>query len=351
LLTASQFQQIVSGRREGPWAGFLRMLFGWAEVPYGWVVRRRNNRYDRGAAEVCRVDVPVISVGNLTLGGTGKTPMVEWIVRRLQATGISPAIVSRGYGATAGRPNDEALELAQKLPGVPHIQGADRVAAAQRAIREFAVQAIVLDDAFQHRRIARDFDLVMLDAVEPFGYGHLFPRGMLREPLDGLARAAMVVLSRVDMVPEDRRAQIRAEVKHWAPAALWAETIHAPRALVASDGREEPAAALAEKPVIAFCGLGNPTGFRHTLRISGYRLMAYRRFADHYGYTRADIKSLEAWADGWDVAAVLCSQKDLVKLNRDHLGRHPLRAVSVELKFLSGENELEEKLRGLFPKA
>ena len=135
------------------------------------------------------VEVPVISVGNLTLGGTGKTPMVEWIVRQLQKREKKVGIISRGYGSRGG-PNDEALELAWKLPSVPHVQNPDRVAAARRAIDEFGCDALVLDDAFQHRRIARDLDIVLLDALEPLGYEHVFPRGTLREPIEGLARAS-----------------------------------------------------------------------------------------------------------------------------------------------------------------
>ena len=206
LFTPSGFRDLVSGRRRGAMAAALRGILAAAEVPYTWAVRWRNRRYDCGAKTVYRVDVPVISVGNLTLGGTGKTPMVEWIVRRFLAQGKKVGIISRGYGAHGG-PNDEARELAWKLPGVPHVQDPDRVAAARRAIGDFGCQVLVLDDAFQHRRIGRDLDIVLLDALEPLGYEHVFPRGTLREPVEGLARADVVALSRADLLTADKREQ------------------------------------------------------------------------------------------------------------------------------------------------
>ena len=228
LFCALRFRDLVSGRRRGLWAALLRGGLRAAEVPYTWAVRRRNRRYDTGAAAVHRVAVPVISVGNLTLGGTGKTPMVEWLARWLGDRQVPVGMVSRGYrgarckvsgvrggtrgtgreaGGTPAPQNDEALELAWSLPGVGHVQDPDRVAAARRAIDEFHCRLILLDDGFQHRRIARDLDIVLLDALEPLGFGHVFPRGTLREPLEGLARADVVVLSRADLVAPDRRAR------------------------------------------------------------------------------------------------------------------------------------------------
>ena len=144
----------------------LRLALRLAEVPYTLAVCWRNGRYDRGAAATHRVSVPVVSVGNLTLGGTGKTPMVQWIARWFRGHGVRVTVISRGYGAEAGATNDEALELEQNLPDVPHLENPDRVEAARLAVAEFESQLILLDDAFQHRQIERDLDLVMLDALE-----------------------------------------------------------------------------------------------------------------------------------------------------------------------------------------
>ena len=158
----------------------LRLLLHAAEVPYALVVGWRNRRFDRHPERVFRVAVPVISVGNLTTGGTGKTPLVEWLARWFRAAGVRVTLISRGYAAEKGARNDEAMELEQRLPDVPHLQNPDRVQAARIAVEELDCQLIILDDAFQHRAIARDLDIVLIDATEPFGYGHLLPRGLLR---------------------------------------------------------------------------------------------------------------------------------------------------------------------------
>jgi tetraacyldisaccharide 4'-kinase len=329
----------------------LRLVLRLAAIPYGLTVRCRNWRYDHGQARIHRVAVPVVSVGNLTLGGTGKTPLVEWIARWFRQNGIRVVLISRGYGAEAGTVNDEALELQRKLPDVPHLQDPDRVAAARLAVEKFACEAIILDDAFQHRRLARDLDVVLLDALEPFGFGYLFPRGTLREPASGLRRADIVVLSRADMLRPDQRQRLRQQALRWAPNAAWAEVCHAPRALLSSSGHQQPLETLRDQPVALFCGIGNPAGFRHTVATCGCRVIAMREFADHYRYGPDDVESLTRWADGLNVAAVLCTHKDLVKLELDQLGPRPLWAVSVGLDFFSGQNELEVKLRALLRRA
>jgi tetraacyldisaccharide 4'-kinase len=315
-----------------------------AEIPYALAVRRRNRQYDSGLAKVHRVPAPVISIGNLTLGGTGKTPLAEWIARRLSQQGVRVGIVSRGYRAGATAQNDEALELQQRLPGVPHVQNPDRVQGAREAIGRLGCEALVLDDAFQHRRIGRDLDVCVLDALEPFGYGHVFPRGTLREPLTGLRRADVVVLSRADLVPPARRQAIRRTVAQYAPQAGWAEVVHAPQGLSNARGQHGTLASLTGIPVAAFCGVGNPAGFQGTLANLGYRIIALREFADHYGYAKADIESLIAWANGLEIAAVVCTAKDLVKLDIDRLGNRPLWAVTIAVNFLAGQELLERKL-------
>ena len=244
--------------------------------------------------------VPVLSVGNLTLGGTGKTPLVRWIARWFHERGVRVAVVSRGYGASGGQPNDEALELRKSLPHVPHLQNPDRVAAARSAIEKFQSQLIVLDDGFQHRRLARDLDIVLLDALAPFGFGHVFPRGMLREPVDGLRRADVVILSRADHLDPAERAALWQTVRRCAPQAAGAEVIHAPRRLISAAGAEMPLDSVRGQSVAAFCGLGNPAGFRHTLETCGCRVVGFREFSDHHQYTPADLDALAAWAAGLD---------------------------------------------------
>ncbi|HTQ38391.1 MAG TPA: tetraacyldisaccharide 4'-kinase [Pirellulales bacterium] len=349
MLNAVDFRELVSGRRRGPMASLLRGLLRWAESLYTWIVVGRNKAFESGRKASQKIGIPVVSVGNLTLGGTGKTPLVEWIARWFLNRGIKIALVSRGYKSSNGAPNDEAQELAQKLPGVVHLQNPDRVAAARLAVREFQSELIILDDAFQHRRIARDLDIVLLDALEPFGFGHVFPRGMLREPIAGMSRANLAVLTRADMVNEVERARIRGIVERYAPQIAWVECRHAPRSLLAADGQEESLGALRGRQVAAFCGLGNPAGFRHTLAECGCNVVAWREFPDHFIYNNNTVDELARWTalHGADVA--VCTHKDLVKLPVNKLGDRPLRAVLVGLEFLRGQDALEAKLKTLLP--
>jgi len=304
-------------------------------------MRLRNRRYDKGRARIGSAGVPVISVGNLTMGGTGKTPAVEWICRYIRQQNVRVTIVSRGYGAdpAAGR-NDEAMELERKLPDVPHLQDPDRLAAAAIAVSELECQMIVLDDAFQHRRIARDLDIVMVDALEPLGFGHVFPRGTLREPLSGLRRAGAIVLSRADMLDADERETLRKRFARIAPDAVWATTTHAPRCLVDAAGSESPLTVSPDTRVAAFCGLGNPAGFRHTLESCGIEPVAFREFPDHHSYDREDVASLIEWLDRERIDLILCTEKDQVKLGVDRLGDRPLCALRIGLDFLEGQTEL-----------
>ncbi len=332
-------------------AAMLRLGLRLVEVPYTLAVRWRNRRYDRHKVTVHRVGVPVVSVGNLTLGGTGKTPMVQWLARWFGQHDVRVGIVSRGYGAEAGSRNDEAMELEEKLPRVPHLQNPDRVAAARKAVEKRDCQLILLDDAFQHRRIARDLDIVLIDALEPFGFDHVFPRGTLREPLSGLRRADLVVLTRADMLTPDERINIAMKLEAYVSDIPWIETAHHPQALRSHDGVEAPLESLAGKRVAAFCGIGNPAGFRHTLDTCGFNVTAFREFPDHHVYPQNDLDDLRQWAESLDVSAVLCTHKDLVKLGIGRFGHHPLWAVTVGMEILGGRQALEDRLRGLLKPA
>ncbi|MBX3414916.1 MAG: tetraacyldisaccharide 4'-kinase [Pirellulales bacterium] len=347
-MNASDFYELASGRRRGVGASLTRAALRVAETPYALAMSWRNRRYDRGRAEMHRLSVPVVSVGNITMGGTGKTPMVAWLARWYRRDFIRVALVSRGYGATISR-NDEALELEQLLPDVPHVQNADRVAASRMAIEEFETQLILLDDGFQHRRLARDLDIVLLDALEPFGFRHVFPRGILREPLSGLRRAGVLALSRADLVDAERRRAIKAEARRHAPDALWIECRHAPGGFRSAVGREASLDSLRGKRVGAFCGLGNPAGFRRTLELAGMEIAAWREFPDHHNYTRDDVESLRRWTASEQIEAVLCTHKDLVKIELDQLGAAPLWALSIGLEITEGLPELETRLAKLRP--
>ena len=230
---------------------------------------------------------------------------------------------------------------------MPHVLDADRVRGAQRAIAEFDCQLIVLDDAFQHRRIHRDLDIVLIDALEPFGFGHVFPRGTLREPLAGWRRAQVAILTRSDLVDASQRAEIRRQFARYAPAAAWVEATYPPRALAGVDGHERDTAELTGRRVAAFCGIGNPAGFRHSLVQCGYDVVAMRELADHFSYPAGDVAALAQWVDSLEVASAVCTSKDLVKIDDRWPGNTPLCALVSRLQVVSGQGELEACLQRL----
>jgi tetraacyldisaccharide 4'-kinase len=190
-----------------------------------------------------------------------------------------------------------------------------------------------------------------VDALEPFGFGHVFPRGTLREPLAGLSRAGVVMLTRADLVDASERARIGQQLRACAPAAIWVEARYAPVCLQSPSGQEQPLESLSARGIAAFCGIGNPAGFRRALVDCGYRIVAMREFADHHAYPAGDVESLARWSDGLDVAAVICTQKDLVKIADRWQGRKPLYALTSRLEITSGRAQLESALRPIAERA
>jgi tetraacyldisaccharide 4'-kinase len=339
----ARFRALVSGQRRGPWPALLRGGLWLASLPYGLAVRLRNGMYERGWKERHKAPVPVVSVGNLTVGGTGKTPCVEHVARFYRGRGLRVAVLSRGYGAGGGR-NDEAMVLEENLPDVPHLQGPDRAALAAAAVEELESEVLVLDDAFQHRRLARDLDVVLIDATNPWGHGHLLPRGLLREPPSGLRRAGAVLLTRCDQVSGDERGRLREMVARLAPGVPVAETTHRPVGLGNGD-RVAALDRLRGRPAAAFCGIGNPEAFRRTLHDLGAEVVAFRTFPDHHPYARADVDDLRAWARQQAMdCVVVTTQKDLVKLRLSDLGGRELWALRIQLHVEAGKDEFDRRL-------
>jgi len=340
MFSPSAIHDLASGRRPGWSATMLRGALSLLELPVAWYIQRKNRAFDEGRTAVQRVDAPVISVGNLTAGGTGKTPLVEWIARRVQEQGKKVVLISRGYGSKGGQANDEARELAARLPELPHWQNPDRVAAAKTMVQQYPGSVLLLDDAFQHRRLHRDLDIVLLDALCPFGYDHVIPRGLLREPVEGLKRADVVVLSRANLIEDAQRADIRQRVATLAPQASWAEAVHAPQELRSYSGKSSQVDSLRGQRIAAFCGIGNPAGFCRTLELAGAEIVAWREFADHCPYNAGQIASLEVWARDSGAELLICTHKDLVKIPRDELGDKALWALVVGLEFTAGQSEI-----------
>ena len=281
---------------------------------YGFAVRLRNRRYDRNPRLIRRADLPVISVGNVTVGGTGKTPVVMEIVRQLSAWGHRPAILTRGYGAAAGETADEVREYAEQLPGVPVIVNPDRAAGAEIAQTSFAADCLVLDDGFQHRRLARDLDVVVIDALDPWGGDRMLPAGRLRESLRSLSRADMFIVTRANQVEHSIAAEIErrlADLNRKAPcvqADVEPQEVH-----IHPEGRvaiEE----LAYHDVLPVCGIGNPRTFLNTVAPLAGRVCGRLLFSDHCRYKPRHVERILSVARRLGADWVVTTRKDWVKL-------------------------------------
>jgi len=290
-----RFHEIASGRARGPGAAALRFLLWLCSWVFEAGARLRSFGYDRGWLTIHRASVPVISVGNLTTGGTGKTPLVAFLATELIARGLCPAILSRGYGAVAGEANDEVSMLARQIPGARFVTGPDRVTSAAVAAKNGA-DVILLDDGFQHRRLARDLDIVVVDATRPFGYDALLPRGLLREPLCALARAQIVFISRCNLVPEPRLLEIEEQLRRSGAKRITRGRLAAGwLRLLAGDQRQETTW-LDGQRIVAACGIGNPQAFKAGLTLLGAEVCELRAFPDHYEYQAADLQELQTLA-------------------------------------------------------
>jgi tetraacyldisaccharide 4'-kinase len=341
------YSRLISGEARGFGPMVSRLALRMASVPYGLAVRMRNLAYQRGWIRREKVSVPVVSVGNLTAGGTGKTPCVEYVARFYRDLDLRVAILSRGYGSDGGR-NDEALVLEENLPDVPHLQGANRVELARTAIEELESEVLVMDDGFQHRRLARDLDLVLIDATQPWGFGHLLPRGLLREPAGGLGRADVVVLTRCDQSPPEQCDRLRQIIARLALRVPLVETTHRPMELSNNVGMTAELAVLREGPIAAFCGIGNPEAFRRSLVDLGARLEDFRVYPDHHAYGREDVEELRRWAAGLPSSStIVTTQKDLVKLRLTDLEDRSLWFLRIRLNIEAGQDALDERLRSV----
>jgi tetraacyldisaccharide 4'-kinase len=263
-----------------------------------------------------------VSVGNLTFGGTGKTPFVIYACQELARRRQTVAILSRGYRAHGPEGNDEALVLRAHLPDVPHLQNPDRFAAGSTIQDD--VDVFVLDDGFQHHPLKRDADIVLVDATDPFGGGYCPPAGRLREPLSSLARADLVVLTRADQVARDSLGDTMREVRTRTTAPV-----------VTGVFRPECAETLTDRDVLVACAIGNPRAFRLTVEALGGRIREHRVFRDHHAYSAKDVDDLAAVG-----LPVVVTEKDAVKLRPLWPTEPPLIVVKIEFEATDGAEHI-----------
>jgi tetraacyldisaccharide 4'-kinase len=303
-------------------------------LAYTSVMWIRNRMYDWRWKSTYKSSLPVISIGNLSVGGTGKSPAVAWFARWLRSRELRVAILSRGYGQLEDGRNDEALELELKLPDVPHLQNSDRVAAAILAADELEMEVLLLDDGFQHRRLQRDLDVVLIDATDSNASQWLLPAGLRREPMSSLRRADFVIITRSDQVASSKIEQLKGQIQRFVPASQCVSAVHQPHSLLQAPKQVRSLTDLRGRKVLAFCGIGNPASFFESLKQLGANLVATRTWPDHHAYCRADVDWLTSWhADEANVWMV-CTVKDWVKIQEARLGDRELLALVIELELV-----------------
>jgi tetraacyldisaccharide 4'-kinase len=310
---------------------FLQMLLWPLSVPFGAAARLRVRAYRSGLMQQRRLDGIVISVGNLTVGGTGKTPMVLWIAERLIAQGEKTAILTRGYRGQEsdhGRTSDEAQLLGARLGGLVDVGvGADRWAEGRRLAAR-GVGYFILDDGFQHLGLARDVDLVLVDATSPFGGGHLLPAGRLREPKSALARADIVVITRSSHAPTVQAVIGRQSKAPIFYAHMQLDSVHTWNGHY--PGAEDSSAG--QRRFFAFCGIGNPSAFLSDLRSAGLDIVGHRFFPDHHRYDERDARFLEAAARQAGADALVSTEKDVFNLAGVRFSSLPVRYCRSSLR-------------------
>lgn len=288
------------------------MGLGAVAFAYERAIRFRNAFYDTWAMPTW-LDIPVISVGNITVGGTGKTPMTVWLCQRMLGRGLKPAVLSRGYKATDEAGADEMLMISRRVPEAVAVAHADRARAGRLAIAEYKAQAAILDDGFQHRRLGRDLDVLLIDATRPFGYGHILPRGLLREPISSVIRADVIVMTRCDQASPEQIDAAEKELRGWAANVPIVRAVHRFTGFADLQGRP---ADVPSGPVGCFAGIARPEAFVQTLTDIGFAPQDTAFYPDHYEYTLTDADRLIAWARECGVSCLFTTEKDAVKLSR-----------------------------------
>lgn len=338
-------------------------FFSWLLWPlaglYGLIMRLRNAAFSYGWRRIHRPAVPTISVGNLSTGGTGKTPVAEWLLAYLGSQGLRVAYLSRGYGRRtkgylrvdpaqggAAQFGDEALQVAQHFPRVPVAVCEDRVLGVQRLARDAGAELVILDDAMQHRRIGRNLEIVVIDAQRLPTRDWLLPMGRLREPRISLRRASLLLVNK--LYDPARLPAVQAELARYDRPLVFARPV-ARHLQHWQTGQRIPLAQLAGQPVLLLAGIGNPAAFRRQVEDLGAEVLATHWYRDHRAYRPADLARLRAGLAAQPSAWAITTDKDLARLaGADWVAPFadlPLYGLGIELAFWGGEAQLRAALQ------
>ena len=370
------FFQLIHGKEpHGITVKILISLLHLFAYIYGFLVNLKLAGYRFGIFSKKKLDCYVISLGNITVGGTGKTPTAQRMAKEIRDMGYKVVILNRGYRAKwqgevgivsdgktlqmdATQAGDEAYMLAKHLPNVPVLIGPERAKTGQYAIDHFGAEVAILDDGFQHWQLERDLDVVLIDAVNVFGNGHILPRGTLREPISHLQRADVFLLTKVDQAAKGSIEYICNTIDKYSKDAVVVESIHQPQSCVeltewghniASQGM--PISSIKGKRIVAVSAIGNPASFEQTLCDAGAELIESLRFPDHHEYSEEEMLDAIEQALAQDAEAIVTTEKDAVKIpqsvaeNADGKPNLPIYVLTVEVVMQKGEAEIIELLR------
>ena len=350
---------------------FMGMLFLFSLI-YEQLVNIKLLGYKLGISGKEKLDCYVISLGNITVGGTGKTPTAQRLARDIRDMGYRVVILNRGYRAkwhgevgivsdgkqlhmTAAEAGDEAYMLAKHLPNVPVLIGAERAVTGRYAIEHFGAEIAILDDGYQHWQLVRDMDILLVDAVNVFGNGYILPRGTLRESMSHISRANVCLITKIDQAEVGAGEYIRDTVHKYNKDAQIVESIHQPRCFIPladwfKDLSQEgiKIEKIAGRKVMAVSAIGNPASFERTLKDLGAEIIESLRYPDHHEYTMTEMQDVLQQADALDAEAIVLTEKDAVKIPDEVAKANwsiPIFVICVEVKFQTGGDEFKEELK------
>ncbi len=341
------FYELMTDSRHGWFDKFVQGFLLVLSLGYGVLVHLTCAMYKKGLLSVYEAPKPLISVGNITTGGVGKTPLVIWLAKFLNQKGIKAVVLSRGYGSSHGL-NDETKMFKEILPQVPIVVGKNRKESIQKALSQGPVEVFVADDAFQHWSLKRDLDIVVIDSACPLGNGRLLPRGILRERPCALARADVFMLTKSDRVQSTQR--VRERLRQINSKALIVESRHAPgRLRDVFTGNVEDLNFLKKKKVISFCAIGDPSFFEHMLEALGVILVKDLTFVDHHPYSETDLRMVVDFAKIENINILVTTHKDAVKIipSRGIFQGLTVFSLDIDLKITQNQDEFVKRILSL----